>query len=144
MAQGFIQPTPAAGAALFSRNIIGAVVMLNLLCFKETADYSANPELAPVEPISGRAAFQKYINHTRPFLTASGGELLFLGNGGKYLIGPEEARWDLVMLVKQQSLASFMAFASDAQYLAGMGHRIAALVDSRLLPVVECEGFNLA
>jgi hypothetical protein len=30
-----------------------------------------------------------------------------------------------------------MAFASDAAYLEGVGHRTAALEDSRLLPLVE-------
>jgi hypothetical protein len=34
-------------------------------------------------------------------------------------------------------LASFLAFASDQSYLLGMGHRTAALEDSRLLPLVE-------
>jgi hypothetical protein len=41
------------------------------------------------------------------------------------------------MLVRQTSLASFMAFASNQAYLSGIGHRIAALEDSRLLPIVE-------
>jgi hypothetical protein len=30
-------------------------------------------------------------------------------------------------------------FASDKEYLAGVGHRTAALEDSRLLPLVEAE-----
>ena len=111
--------------------------MLNLLRFRDVADYSANPELAPNEKISGREAYQKYIEHTLPFLRECGGELIFLGEGGKYLIGPQEEQWDVVMLVRQKSLADFMAFASNQKYLAGMGHRTAALEDSRLLPLVE-------
>ena len=117
--------------------------MLNLLRFKETADYSETPELAPEKPITGREAFQKYIDHTMPFLKATGGELILLGNGGQFFIGPEDEQWDLVMLVKQSSLNSFMAFASDTGYLAGIGHRTAALSDSRLLPIVECKDHNI-
>jgi len=135
--QTYIEPTQEAGIALFSRNITGEVVMLNLLRLKETADYSATPELAPEKPISGRDAFQKYIEHTLPFLKESGGELLFLGDGGRYFIGPQDESWDIVMLVKQTSIASFIAFASHKEYLAGMGHRTAAIMDSRLLPIVE-------
>jgi hypothetical protein len=30
-----------------------------------------------------------------------------------------------------------MAFASNPEYLSGIGHRLAALEDSRLLPLVE-------
>ena len=66
-------------------------------------------------------------------------ELLFLGAGGEYLIGPSDDRWDLVMLVRQRSVEDFLSFASNEEYLAGMGHRIAALEDSRLLPMAEIE-----
>jgi len=117
--------------------------MLNLVRLKETADYSKNPELAPENPISGREAFQKYIDHTMPFLKETGGELSLLGNGGRFFIGPEDEQWDVVMLVQQSSLASFMAFASNTGYLAGLGHRTAAISDSRLLPIVECKDHNV-
>ena len=137
MTERFLDVSPEAGAALFARNISGAVTMLNLLRFREVADYSAHPELRPDEPISGAAAYQKYIDHTLPFLKESGGELVFLGKGGQYLIGPQDEQWDLVMLVRQNSLADFMAFSSNEEYLAGIGHRTAALEDSRLLPIVE-------
>ena len=143
MKQSYLEPTQEAGAALFSRNISGEVVMLNLLRFKETADYSAYPQLAPEKPTSGREAFQKYIDHTLPFLKESGGELLLLGDGGRYFIGPEDEQWDVVMLVKQSSLASFMEFASNPEYLAGIGHRTAAVLDSRLLPIVESKDYNI-
>jgi uncharacterized protein (DUF1330 family) len=113
------------------------ILMLNLLRFRDVADYSANPELTPSKPISGAEAFQKYIDHTLPFLKKSGGDLVFLGNGGKYLIGPQDERWDFVMLVRQNSLSGFIAFSSNQEYLAGLGHRTAALEDSRLLPLVE-------
>jgi hypothetical protein len=125
-----------SGRAFMQRGIAGDVVMLNLLRFRETADYSASPELAPTAPITGAQAFRKYIDHTLPFLTQSGGALVFLGDGGHFLIGPPDERWDLVMLVRQRSADAFAAFASNAAYLAGLGHRRAALEDSRLLPLV--------
>ena len=133
----YLEPTQAAGRALFGRGIAGEVVMLNLLRFRDIADYSASPELAPDAPISGAEAYDRYIAHTLPHLKKSGGDVVFLGEGGPWLIGPEAERWDRVMLVRQQSLASFMAFARDEAYLAGLGHRTAALADSRLLPLVE-------
>jgi hypothetical protein len=133
----YLEVSQEAGAALFSRNITGPVTMLNLLRFRDVADYSANPELIPPAPISGAEAFQIYIDHTLPFLKRSGGDLVFLGKGGRYLIGPQEEQWDLVMLVRQNSLSDFMAFSSNQEYLAGLGHRTAALEDSRLLPLVD-------
>ncbi len=41
------------------------------------------------------------------------------------------------MLVQQESAEAFMSFASNPEYMAGIGHRVAALEDSRLLPVKE-------
>lgn len=137
MTKHFIEPTQESGMALFMRNITGPVVMLNLLRFREIADYAANPELAPDAPISGREAYQKYMDFTLPFLKASGGDVLFIGDGGKYLIGPLEEEWHMAMLVQQSSVDDFVAFSSNQEYLAGIGHRTAALEDSRLLPLVE-------
>jgi hypothetical protein len=133
----YLDPTQESGRALFVRGIHGPVVMLNLLRFRPVADYSAHPELAPAAPISGEAAYRLYMAHTLPYLNASGGELLFYGKGGHFLIGPGDERWDAAMLVRQSSIASFFAFASNEGYLSGMGHRVAALADSRLLPLVE-------
>jgi hypothetical protein len=126
-----------------TRQVHGEVVMLNLLRFRDIADYTATPELAPASPISGRAAFRRYIDHTLPYLRQSGGDLLFLGQGGAFLIGPQDERWDMVMLVRQRSVEAFLAFASHAGYLAGIGHRTAALQDSRLLPLVPCPAAEL-
>jgi len=136
-AECYFEPTQESGAALFARNITGEVIMLNLMRLRDVADYSANPAMAPGEAISGREAYQLYIDHTLPFLRESGGDLVFLGEGGKYLIGPQEEQWDVVILVRQTSLSDFMAFASNEEYLSGLGHRTAAIEDSRLLPLVE-------
>ncbi|RUL72250.1 DUF1330 domain-containing protein [Dyella choica] len=135
----YLEPTWEAGRAFMARPWQGSVVMLNLLRFRAVADYSATPELAPAEAISGAQAFQRYIELTLPYLRESGGELLWLGDGGHFLIGPPDERWDMAMLVRQHSVASFMAFASHQAYLAGIGHRTAALEDSRLLPLTSID-----
>lgn len=134
--QTFLEPTQESGRAFFTRGISGSVVMLNLMRFRPIADYSAAPELAPASPITGEVAYRLYMEHTLPHLEASGGEVLFFGRGGEFLIGPGNERWDAAMLVRQSSVASFLAFASNPAYLAGIGHRVAALEDSRLLPLV--------
>lgn len=133
----YLEPTQESGRAFMMRGISGSVVMLNLLRFREVADYSATPDLAPPEPVSGAEAYRLYIQHTLPYLEASGGEVVFLGEGGQFLIGPAGERWDMAMLVRQRSVQDFMAFASNPEYMRGIGHRTAALEDSRLLPLVE-------
>ena len=140
MSAKYLEATQKLGAALFKRGIKGPVVMLNLLHFREVADYSLSPELMPTQPISGREAYQKYIDHTLPILEATGGGMVFLGEGGNFLIGPEDEYWHVAMLIRQNSLEDFVAFTKHQEYLAGLGHRTAALDDSRLLPLVEIEG----
>lgn len=135
--QTYLDVSQDAGRDFMMRGVTGPVVMLNLLRFRDIADYSETPELAGLEPISGAEAFQRYIDHTLPFLTGSGGEMTFLGEGGNWLIGPPGERWDLMMTIKQASVTAFMAWANNPEYLAGIGHRTAAIEDSRILPLVE-------
>ena len=135
-----LDPSHENVLALIDRAIVGPVVMLNLLRFKVVADYSEHPGLAPASPISGRAAYDRYMAHTMPFLKASGGEVVLLGAGGNFFVGPDDERWDLALLVRQQSIESFFSFATDGDYLAGIGHRSAAVEDTRLLPLVELPG----
>ena len=133
----YLEPSQEAGRAFVSRQLKGSVVMLNLLQFREVADYSATPDLAPPTPITGEEAYQRYVEHTWPYLQQAGGDVIFVGQGGQVLIGPPDERWDLAILVRHSSVDAFLSFASNVDYLAGMGHRIAALEDSRLLPLVE-------
>lgn len=137
MTDYFLEPTEESAAALLSRNVVGEVLMLNLLRFREEADYTNTPEIAPADKVSGREAYQKYMELAAPILHENGGELMLLAEGGRYFIGPETERWDLVVLVRQRSVSDFMGFVSHQEYLACIGHRTAALEDSRLLPLVE-------
>ncbi|MGD2067720.1 MAG: DUF1330 domain-containing protein [Gemmatimonadota bacterium] len=132
----FLEPTQEAGRDFLLRGIRGEVVMLNLLRLREVADYSASPDLEPEEPISGRQAYQLYIDHTLPFLREADGRLDLVAEGGAFLIGPPDERWDLALLVRHRSVEAFLAFAQHEAYLAGIGHRLAAIEDSRLLPLV--------
>lgn len=141
--QSYLQPEDANVIRLMQRNVVGPIVMLNLLKLRTTADYSDHPELDPGEPISGRAAYAKYVNHTMPFLHESGGDLLYLGSGDRYLIGPVDEGWDLVMMVEQRSVQAFLDFATNADCMAGLGHRDAAVADSRILPLQTQDPHNL-
>jgi len=138
----YLEPTEASAEALIGRQISGPITMLNLLRFRDIADYSADPELAPDQPISGAEAYRRYTEHTMPHLIASGGEVVFEGSGGEFFIGPSDESWDHVLLVRQASLDAFFAFASHPGYLEGLGHRTAALEDSRLLPITGGPAFG--
>ncbi|BAF86514.1 hypothetical protein AZC_0516 [Azorhizobium caulinodans ORS 571] len=136
MSQAYLAPTEAAGRRFFSRDR-QRPVMLNLLRFRTVADYSDAPDLAPATPISGAEAYALYVAHTLPLLQASGGAILWRGRADAFLIGPEEEMWDEVLLVQQASAAALLAMANGPAYRKVMGHRTAALADSRLLPLTE-------
>ena len=131
----FLDVTPEAGRNYFSNPPKGEIVMLNLLKFKDIADYSHFPSIAPKETISGKEAYQLYMDQTLPFLKEANSEVIFSGKSNSFLIGPFQEDWDLVLLVKHKDAATFLAFAQNKKYLAIAGHRTAALEDSRLLPI---------
>ena len=135
----YLDVRPDAVRELFARAPTGPIVMLNLIRLRTVADYASNAAAAPPGPISGRAAFDRYIEETLPLLRKSGGELLFLGNGAGFLIGPADERWDVAMLVRQKDLQTFLAFATDDAIQAALVHRTAAVEDSRLLPLAEVD-----
>ncbi len=68
----YIGPTPETGRLFVQRGLAGPVVMLNLLKFRDAADYSAHPELAPAMPISGAEAFDRYVWRTLPICVKAG------------------------------------------------------------------------
>lgn len=134
-ARTYLDVSPEQGAQFFGAPGDGEVVMLNLLRFRERADYSHAPNLEPEGGVSGQQAYALYMDGIEPLLEASGGKLLFAGHADGFLIGPTDERWDFAMLVQQASKQSFMAFASDPQAQAITQHRTAAIIDSRLLPI---------
>jgi uncharacterized protein (DUF1330 family) len=131
----YIHPKREQGLALLGRGLEGPVVMLNLLRFREVADYSESPVLAPEASISGAEAYQRYAAAVMPLLRKAGSKVLYRGEAGPALIGPGDEVWDLVLLVEHASVSAFMSFATDDNYLAIAGHRTAALLDSRLVPL---------
>lgn len=132
-----IQPRPEQIAAFRRDADDRPVVMLNLLRFRDTADYSDSPALAPAEPVSGATAYRHYEEHVAPILASYGGELVFAGHAGALVIGPPEEDWDVVLLVRYPDADTFLRFTSDENYVAGVGHRTAALADSRLVPLTQ-------
>jgi uncharacterized protein (DUF1330 family) len=130
-----LSATPESIAAFAERGISGPVTMLNLLRFREVADYRETPELSPDEPITGERAYEIYSAHTLPLLAAVGGEPILVGSGGEFLIGPHDEVWDWVLLVRYPDVQAFLAMTQNPEYMTGAGHRTAALADSRLLAI---------
>ncbi len=133
----YLDATPEAGKAFYQKfHQKGRIIMLNLLRFKATADYSELQDLKPENEVSGKEAYTTYLKCIAPLLEKSGSKILFSGESNSFLIGPENESWDMVLLVRHASVAAFLEFARSSEYLRYAGHRAAALADSRLLPII--------
>ena len=132
-----IHPTQEQIEQLISSDDGGAIVMLNLLRFKDRAD-------GIDEGVSGAEAYARYSVATEPFLHGVGGRLLHAIAPRQSVIGPAEPEWDLVLLVQYPSRAKFIEMATNPEYLKVHAHREAALADSRLIACSEVPGQALA
>ena len=138
-----IDATPEAGKEFYQNfHDKGKVVMLNLLKFKATADYTNLEGLKPTINISGEEAYQLYMDSTLPELEKAGSRIIYFGKSRNFLIGPVSEKWDAVLLVEHESVLKFMEFAQNPDYLKKAGHRTAALEDSRLLPTNEIKNYT--
>jgi hypothetical protein len=131
----YLEASQESAIKLVSRGLTGPVVNLNMLRFRDVADYSASPELAPDHPISGAEAYQLYEEATLPIVRKHGGDVSFSGAGGHYFIGPDAEVWDHVLLVRQSSVENFFAMAQDPENMKTIGQRMAGICDSRLLVI---------
>jgi hypothetical protein len=108
------------------------VFMVNLLRFRDQADYGGRTDLAPC---TGREAyFARYLpsfNETAsPYGTT---ELVFGGNVVGNVVGPQDEAWDGLGMVRYPSIEVFQQIIADPAYLEkAEPHRVAALAGWRL------------
>lgn len=125
----YIEPTPEQIQTFVGSDVGGPIVMLNLLSFREQAEYPAGSEHAPC---TGREAYARYGAAVMSFLNAVGGRPIWRGAVDQTLIGPNES-WDVMLLVEYPSRQKFLEMAMNPEYLQIAVHRTAALRDSRLV-----------
>lgn len=116
-------PGPEQMGAFFTGAEDGPFVMVNLLRFKERAEYpdGSEPEL------SGREAYARYGAAVQACLAAVGGKSLFAGAVTDLLLGEVEELWDMVALAQYPSRAAMMTMVQSPEYQAIEKHRVAGL-----------------
>ena len=125
------QPRREQIAALLENDKGGPIRMLNLLKFKEFADYGDGNDTE----ISGAEAYQLYAAEVVPIISKTGGEVVFSGQANTLVIGDGELEWDMVSIVEYPSVAAFLGMTSSDEYQKIHVHREAGL-EHQLL--VEC------
>jgi uncharacterized protein (DUF1330 family) len=116
-------PAPEQAAAFFGGAEDGPFVMVNLLKFKERAEYADGSEPG----LSGREAYARYGAAVQACLASVGGKSLFAGAVTELLLGAVEDPWDMVALAQYPSRAAMMAMVRSPEYQRIEKHRIAGL-----------------
>lgn len=120
------------------------IEMLNLVRFREQADYSGDHALAD-RGLSGADAYKNYGKESGPVFARVGGTMAYRGGFETVLIGPRSERWDAVFVARYPDAGAFMEMVTDEDYRKVVVHRQAAVETSRLIRLApretEGEGF---
>lgn len=126
-----IDPTAEQVRALRDHGRDGPVVMLNLLKFRDRANYEDG------EAVSGAEAYGRYQHAFTVTVGAiSQAEVLFEGPVEQVFIGmagTAETDWDKVLIVRYPTRGHFLAMMADPGYRAALRHRYAGLARTVLL-----------
>jgi uncharacterized protein (DUF1330 family) len=118
-----IHPSAEQAMAFFKSAEDGPMCMVNLLKFKEKAEYEdgSEPEL------SGRDAYLRYGAGVQACLAAIGGSARFTGLVTDLLLGEVEELWDMVAIAEYPSRAAMLQMVQSPEYQAITKHRDAGL-----------------
>jgi uncharacterized protein (DUF1330 family) len=118
-----VTPSPEQAQAFFGAPDDGPFVMVNLLKFKEKAEY---PDGSDAD-LPGAAAYLRYGMAVRAFIEKVGGKPGYARPVTGLMLGEVEQLWDMVALAEYPSLAAMRAMVSDPGYQAISVHRTAGL-----------------
>jgi len=107
----------------------GPLHMLNLLKFKEKAEYADGR----ASDLSGEQAYGLYGEGVIPLVSKLGGRPVYFGKANTLLIGDGELQWDAVAIVEYPSLAAFQQMTQSEEYAAIHVHREAGLAHQLLI-----------
>lgn len=131
-ASTYVNSTPEAYAAMQKLPEDQPIFMLNLIRFRDAAEYKEGSEFAGKD-WTGEQAYAEYSRISGPIAERFGAKVVFAGLPQLMLIGPQNENWDVAFIVAYPDLKSFLSFVSEPQYRAHAFHRSAAVADSRLV-----------
>ncbi|MGL4323242.1 MAG: DUF1330 domain-containing protein [Beijerinckiaceae bacterium] len=124
---GIVDPTKESFGAFRANDRAGPIHMLNLVRFREKADYP-DGRLA-----TGAEAYAAYGRESHPVFSRLGGRIVWRGQFELMLIGPAQEKWDECFIAEYPSVAAFVEMIRDPVYREAVKHRQAAMLDSRLI-----------
>ena len=101
----------------------GPIYMLNLLKFKDKAEYDDGRET----DLSGWEAYAIYGKEVIEHVKKVGGEQVFFGRVERLMLGEVEELWDMVAIARYPSRKAMLQMISDPDYIESAKHRSAGL-----------------
>jgi uncharacterized protein (DUF1330 family) len=101
----------------------GPIFMVNLLKFKEHAEYEDGRESG----LSGREAYEIYGRGVSQLLPTYGGKIVFAGDVTFLMLGQVEELWDEIAIAQYPGRGALVAMSSSEEWQALAVHRTAGL-----------------
>ena len=119
-----VTPTDPAQLAGFGEpGPDGPIYMVNLLKFKETAEYEDGRDT----DLTGSQAYALYGAAVVPMVVEHGGRLVFSGVVSWLMLGQADDMWDQVAVVEYPNRGALIAMSTSAAYAEISAHRTAGL-----------------
>ena len=134
-----LDPTRAQFEAFKGLNRDASIEMLNLVRFRDVAEYPEDHALSG-NNLSGAEAYANYGNETAHILERVGGSILWRCGFETVLIGPEDEQWDAMFIARYPTAHAFLAMVTAPDYQLAVVHRQAAVATSRLIRTSGADG----
>ena len=126
-----VTPTQKQLQNLLDSDFEGPVSMLNLLKFKEHAEYADGR----TSELSGAEAYGLYGEKMAPFVMSKGGRMVFVGRAEHLMLGEVDELWDTVAIMEYPSKEAFVEIVSAPEGGEFSVHRSAGLAGQLLIAV---------
>lgn len=114
----------------------GPIYMLNLLKFKEKAEYPDGRDT----DLTGAEAYAVYSAEVAGHLATVGGRPMFAAKVERLMLGEVEELWDTAAIAMYPSRKAMMEMMSSPDYQASAVHRTAGLAGQLNIELVEPMG----
>ena len=130
-----IQPRAEQFEALVARKPDGSLYMLNLLKFKQKAEYEDGRKT----DLTGEQAYGLYAAGVTKIIDEMGGGLVWGGKANVLLIGDGDLEWDAVGIMRYPSFEDFTGMTQSEAYQKIHVHREAGLAHQVLINCLDPE-----
>ncbi|MEX0306599.1 MAG: DUF1330 domain-containing protein [Ruegeria sp.] len=135
----FVDPERAQFEAFKNLDRDHPIEMLNMVKFRDKANYPADHSLAGAG-LSGAQAYRNYGAETASIIERIGASILWRGTFQATLIGPSDEVWDKVFIARYPTAHAFLEMVTDPIYRSAVIHRQAAVKTSRLIRCAPTKG----